>query len=218
MPEILDLTQAERVLATLRRYEQPSPLLIIISGPSGVGKDSVIQALADRGHPFEFVVTTTNRKMREGEVDGADYIFVSTAEFERMIAADELFEWAPVYDHLKGVPKTNARKALASGKDAVMRLDVQGVATIKEKVPDAVSIFIAPPSLDALIGRLQRRNTDTPEQLAHRVRVAVSEIEQIDAFDYVVVNRENELAAAATEVLTIISAEKHRAIPRQIAF
>jgi len=216
LPDILSPSEAKQASDGLSAYQSPSPLLLVISGPSGVGKDSVIQVLAERGHPFEFVVTATDRIIRTGEVDGVDYQFCTPAEFQRMIDHDELYEWAPVYDHRKGVPKANAQRAMASGKDAIMRLDVQGAATVKRKEPAAVLVFIAPPSLDALIGRLERRKTDTPEQLAQRVREAVSEIRRIPAFDYVIVNRENQLDAAVDDLLAILRAERLRAVPRKI--
>lgn len=216
MPDILSPSEAKQASDGLSAYQSPAPLLLVISGPSGVGKDSVIEVLEERGHPFAFVVTATDRRIRTGEVDGVDYQFCTPDEFQGMIDNDELYEWAAVYDHRKGVPKANAQRAMASGKDAIMRLDVQGAATVKKKEPAALTVFIAPPSLDALIGRLERRKTDSPEQLAQRVREAVNEIERIPEFDYVIVNRENQLDAAADDLMAILRAERLRAVPRQI--
>lgn len=210
--------QAQDPFAVLERFRHPQPLLVVISGPSGVGKDSVIQAMSARGYRFQFVVTATDREVRPGEVHGTDYYFCTTAEFQRMIDQDQLFEWAMVYDQHKGVPKEHARRALASGLDAVMRLDVQGATTIKRKLPDALSIFIAPPSLDALIERLYRRDTDSEAQLERRMRMALDEMACLDAFDYVVINYEDRLEQAADEVLGIIAAEKRRVAPRRLAF
>src|SRR5574339_1144012 len=120
----------------------PQPLLIVISGPSGAGKDTVMQRMQERGLPFHFVVTATTRARRANEVHGRDYFFVSMEEFARMIDEDELIEHAIVYGDYKGIPKQQVREALASGKDVVMRIDVQGAATIHELYPQAVLIFL----------------------------------------------------------------------------
>ena len=123
------------IAAGIERYRRPQPLLVIISGPSGVGKDTVVQRLRELTQPFNFVVTATDRLPRQGEVEGVDYHFVSTARFREMIANDELLEYALVYGQYKGVPREGVRHALASGRDVVMRLDVQGSATVRQKVP-----------------------------------------------------------------------------------
>ena len=151
--------------------ERPyNPLLIVISGPSGVGKDSVLDAMRQRDYPFHFVVTATSRAPRSDEVHGVDYFFVSESEFQEMIRQDELLEHAVVYGQYKGIPKQQVRDALASGKDVVMRLDVQGAATVKQLVPDATLIFLVTASDDELIERLQQRKTESEEQLAYRIR------------------------------------------------
>ena len=149
--------EVNQAFALLERYLHPEPSLVVISGPSGVGKDSVVNRMRELEYPFHFVVTATDRCPRPGEVHGVDYYFVSTAEFERMIRENELFEHAEVYGQHKGVPKAHARQALSSGMDVIMRLDVQGAMTIAHKVPGALTIFLAPPSLDILVGRLRRR-------------------------------------------------------------
>ena len=209
---------AQKAFAVLERYRCPQPLLIVISGPSGVGKDSVIKTLAGRDYQFHFVVTATDRPKRAGEVHGVDYYFASADEFARMIAEEELFEWAWVYGQQKGVPKAHARQALASGLDVIMRLDVQGAATIKHKVPDALSIFIAPPSLEVLVDRLRRRGGDSAAQLQQRLKMAIAEMARLDEFDYIVINEENRLEKAADQILGIIAAEKRRIAPRRIDF
>src|SRR5512136_1451271 len=134
----------------------PEPLLIVISGPSGVGKDTVIQRMQERNLPFQFVVTATTRPPRPNEVHGKDYFFYSNAEFARMIEKGELLEHAIVYNDYKGIPKAQVRDALASGKDVVMRLDVQGAATIHALCPDALMIFLTVREED-MINRLQER-------------------------------------------------------------
>ncbi len=199
-------------------FDKP-PLLIVISGTSGAGKDSVVKALARRmaalGAPIHFVVTANSRPPRADEVNGLDYIFVSTQEFERMIAAGELLEYARVYDQYKGVPRRQVRQAMESGKDVVMRLDVQGAATIRSLAPEAVLIFIATSSEQELIARLKRRHTEIASQLDVRIQTAREEMRRIVEFDYVVPNVEGRLDETVEVIVSIITAERHRAVPRQ---
>jgi guanylate kinase len=204
--------QAPAVFARVERYLHPTPLLVVLSGPSGVGKDTVVRRMRECGYPFRFVVTATDRPPRTGEVEGIDYYFVSTAEFERMVAQDELFEHALVYGQHKGVPKVPARQALASGIDVIMRLDVQGAATMRRLVPQILTIFLAPPSLEALIRRLCQRASDSPAQRRQRLETALAELERIEEFDYVVVNGEDALDSTVQQVVAIIAAEKCRAV------
>ncbi|HOT92179.1 MAG TPA: guanylate kinase [Anaerolineae bacterium] len=198
-------------------YARPyTPLLIVISGPSGVGKDSVLEQLKQRNYPFHFVVTATSRPPRAEEVHGVDYFFVSESEFQHMIRQDELLEHAMVYGQYKGIPKQQVRDALASGKDVVMRLDVQGAATVKRLVPEAVLIFVSAASEEELYERLRRRQTESEEQLHYRMHVAREEMRRIGEFDYVVVNREDALDEAVEQVVHIIAAEHCRVHPRRI--
>jgi guanylate kinase len=196
--------------------QKPEPLLIVISGPSGVGKDSVLQGLKDRNLSFHFVVTANTRAKRDDEVDGVDYIFVSKAEFADMIEKDELLEYAVVYDDYKGIPKAQVRQALASGKDVVMRLDVQGASTIRKLAPEAVLVFLTTSSEEELVNRLLRRKTDTPESLKIRIATARKEFNRIEEFDYLVVNREDELEKTVDNILSIIEAEHHRVVQRKV--
>lgn len=200
----------------------PPPLLIVISGTSGSGKDTVVQELIKRfacgQHPVHFVVTATTRPRRETEVDGVDYVFVSKAEFEAMIAGDALLEYALVYDQYKGIPKKHIYKAMAAmaeGQDVIMRLDVQGAETIRQMVPEALLVFITASSENELIERLQSRKTEDPEQLEIRLQTARQEMGRIPEFDYVVPNANNRLDETVETVLAIISAEKHRTHPRR---
>lgn len=195
----------------------PPPLLIVISGPSGVGKDATVNRMKARGLPIHFVVTATDRPKRPGEQDGVDYFFVSTEEFEQMIADDELLEWAVVYGDYKGIPKHQIRGALASGHDIVLRIDVQGSATVKKIVPDAVFIFLAASSMDELMDRLVARKTETGIDLDRRKETARREMQALPMFDYVVVNREDELDVTVDDIICIIEAEKARVEPRKIA-
>ena len=196
---------------------EPQPLLIVISGPSGVGKDSLIQRLKERGCTLHFVVTATDRPPRPGEVHGVDYFFLTAAEFLRMEGEGELLEHAIVYGQHKGVPKQHVREALASGKDVIMRVDVQGAATIRRLVPGAVLIFLTTSSEEELVQRLRARGGDSPEQLQKRIATAREEMKRLPEFDYVVVNRDGELDQAVDDVVAIIKAEHCRVQPRVVA-
>ncbi len=198
-------------------HSKASPLLVVISGPSGVGKDSLVEWMKTRGAQFHFVVTATSRPPRPGEVHGVDYLFVSQEVFEAMIEADELLEYAVVYGQYKGIPKQQVREALASGKDVVMRLDVQGAATIRRLIPEAILVFLSASSEEELVERLRKRRTESDLQLQRRIETARQEMEHITDFDYVVINRECELDRAANQVLNIIDAEHHRVIPRRVS-
>jgi guanylate kinase len=202
--------EAVAAFAPMQAYLDTAPLLVVISGPSGVGKDSVIDGLRQTDHEFEFVVTATDRPPRPGEVDGVDYHFVSTAEFERMIAENELIEYAQVYDQHKGVPKRQALVALESGVDVLMRLDVQGAATIRQRVPGAITIFLITASAGELLSRLSRRATDSAEQIQQRFDTAMAEMARMPEFDYVVINHEGRLDETVRTVEAILTAEKCR--------
>jgi guanylate kinase len=194
----------------------PQPLLIVISGPSGVGKDTVVQRMKERGMPFHFVVTANTRPIRENEVHGMDYFFVSKEEFARMIEQNELIEYAVVYGDYKGIPKKQVREALASGKDVVMRLDVQGAETVRKLVPEALLIFLTTGSEDELVERLKARKTETPEELALRIATARKELKRVEAFDYVIINQDNKLDETVDTALAIIDAEHHRVKHREV--
>ena len=195
----------------------PEPLLVVISGPSGVGKDAVVNQLKARNDlHIHFVVTAASRKPREGEVHGVDYFFVSKEQFETMIQNDELIEHAVVYNEYKGVPKAQVRKALQSGKDVIMRLDVQGAARVREIFPEAVLIFIAPANCKEWVERIKKRNTETPEKLQIRLETAKKELDYLDKFDYAVINTQGQLEKAVEEVASIIKSEHLRLSPRKI--
>ena len=195
----------------------PQPLLIVISGPSGVGKDAVLQRMKERDLPFHFVVTANTRPRRENEVHGVDYFFVSQEEFNRMIDQDELLEYAHVYDDYKGIPKQQVHQALASGKDVVMRLDVQGAATVHKLVPEAVLIFLTTRNEAEMVNRLKKRRTEKPEELALRISTARQELKCSSEFDYVVVNRDFLLDETVDTIQAIIKAEHHRIHHRKVS-
>lgn len=195
---------------------KPEPLLIVLSGPSGVGKDVTLQALKKRNIPLHFVVTATTREARPEETHGVDYFFYSKEEFQSMIEANELLEHAIVYDDYKGIPKEQVRKAMQSGLDVILRVDVQGAAKLRELNPDAVLIFLIPSSVEEWHERLNSRQTETPESMKIRLEKVKWELEFLPIFDYMVVNRHNQLDEAVDTIVDIINAEHHRTIPRKI--
>ena len=190
------------------------PLLIVLSGPSGVGKDAVLDHLKKSSPNFKFVTTMTTRPRRHNEKNDLDYHFVSQDEFQTLLKNNELLESANVYDNWYGVPKEPIRQALKQGNDIVIKVDVQGAATIKKLAPEAVFIFLMPPSIDELAARLNRRYTESPESMALRLRACQHEMEQISKFDYVVFNHRNQIESAVNEIKAIITAEKCRVKPR----
>ena len=195
---------------------QHTSLLIVISGPSGIGKDTVVQGLQKRNLPFHFVITATTRQPRENEVPGEDYFFYTKETFEAMIAAGEFLEHAWVYSDYKGVPKVQVREALDSGKDVVMRLDFQGAKTVRELSPDAVLIFLTASNNEEWIQRLKGRRSESEEELALRIQTAKQEYDSLDIFDYIVVNEDGKLERTLDIIEDIITAEHHRVHPRRV--
>ena len=194
------------------------PLLVVLSGPSGVGKDAALDALKLLDRPWRFVITATTRPQRPGEQDGVDYIFLETAAFLKMKERDDLLECAQVYDYWYGVPRNQVRQGLRDGKDVILKVDVQGADTVRELAPEALFIFMIPSSLDELKSRLTKRETETPSQVALRLSNAQSELGRVGEFDYRVVNREGQLEQAVAEIDAIITAEKCRTRPRVVDF
>jgi len=198
-------------------YNPPSnPLLIILSGPSGVGKDAVLARIQASGYALEYIITVTTRRQRVKERDKVDYHFVSTEQFQKMIARNELLEWANVYGNLYGVPKKLVKQALDRGQDTIVKVDIQGATTIKKLLPQSVFIFLMPPSMEELISRLKQRHTESPFNLDLRIKTAEQEIKQLPLFDYVVTNRQDEIDLAVLDITSIITAEKCRVTPREI--
>ena len=193
------------------------PLLIVISGPSGVGKDLVLHCMKERGLPFHFVVTATSRERRPEEVDGRDYIFVSRQAFQEMVEAGEFLEHALVYNQYKGIPRQQVRQALASGEDVVMRIDVQGAQTVRRLCPEAVLIFLTTRDEDELRRRLQKRRTESDEALRLRLATARDERAALPVFDYLVVNADGALEWAVDTIEAVIEAEHHRVEPRRVS-
>lgn len=193
-----------------KHLSAPRPLLVVISGPSGVGKDATMARMRELGVPFYQVVTVTTRARRPTERDGVDYHFVSMSRFAEMMENQELLEHAVVYGEYKGIPKFEVRKGLESGLDVVLRVDVQGAATIRKLVPQAVTIFLVASSEEEMVRRLRRRKTEPPGKLAMRIATAREELRRLHEFKYVVVNRDNQLDETVRQVVAIMTAERCR--------
>ena len=188
----------------------PGALLVIVSGPSGVGKDTVISSLCLVPTEPEryFVVTCTTRPRREYEVDGVHYHFLSAEEFEWKRDAGGFLEANLVHGHWYGTPRDQVRAALAAGRDAILKIDVQGAAVVKQKVPEALLVFLVPPSLEDLFSRLQARATESADELDIRQRNAALELARQEDYDHVVLNETGEVARTAARIDEIIRAEK----------
>ena len=194
----------------------PPPLLVVISGPSGVGKDAVIAAMRGSQSGITFAVTATTRPMRPGEVDGRDYVFLSSKRFEAMLAEDGFLEHAEVYGNRYGVPRQGVRTALEAGRDVIVKIDVQGAATIRQIAPDALLIFLAAPSPKELERRLRTRKTDSPEQLAVRIETAQHETQQADWFDVTIVNETGAVGETVARIVETIEEQRHRVPARRV--
>jgi len=192
-------------------------MLVIISGPSGVGKDTIIEALRRRPRDpdYHYVVTCTTRARRPGEIDGLSYQFLSTEAFLALRESGGLLEANEVHGHWYGTPRAQVREALATGHDVILKIDVQGAQQVKERVPNALLVFVVPPSLEALFQRLRARATETADQLELRQRNAAIELARQEDYDYVVTN-EDGLVERTAERIDEIVAEEHRRHPSRI--
>jgi guanylate kinase len=186
------------------------PLLITISGPSGVGKDVLMRALTDRDPRLQRIVTATSRPPRRSEVDGVDYFFFGKDEFERLIANGELAEYADVHGDYKGVLRRELRRALDAGRDPLLQVDVQGAATIRSLIPQALTFFIKPESMEALLARRTGRGEMSEEEATRRAADAITELAREGEFDHVIVNKTGDLSDSVEEIARIISAERSR--------
>jgi guanylate kinase len=182
--------------------------IFVITGPSGAGKDSVIQQAKALGQEFDTIVTTSTREIRPGEAEGKPYHFISREEFEEKIEKGDFLEWAEVYGNLYGTPKKSVEDALKENEVVILKNDPQGARTVKKTMPEAVTIFVMPPSFEYLEKRLIARATDADEVIRERLRVARREMEHMLDWDYLVVNEEGKLEQAAKEVIDIIKAHK----------
>lgn len=193
--------------------ENAHPLFIVISGPSGVGKDAVLARMKRLGRPFHYVVTATTRPKRPKETDGVNYHFLSQKEFQEMIDKGRFLEWANVYGNYYGVPKDEMTAALSGGIDTIIKVDVQGAATIKKILPQALLIFLMPPSMEELENRLTRRRSESPQQLALRLEKARAEMASLPLFDYAITSQRNKIDEVISQIEAIAVAEKLRVRP-----
>lgn len=198
-------------------FVRPSkPLLVVLSGPSGAGKDAVLYRMKVSGYALKYVITATTRPQRPNETNGMDYHFMTVQQFQETIENNELLEWAEVYGNWYGIPKAQVRMSLENGEDVIVKIDVQGAATIKKMVPNAVLIFLIPTSKEDLAFRLRQRHTETSADMAIRLAAADDEMKQISHFDYVVINHWDKIDHAVADIIGIIRAEKCRVVPREI--
>jgi len=196
--------------------QKNAPLLVVISGPSGVGKDAVIAKLRETHPEIFFAVTATTRPIRSGETEGRDYFFLTPSRFADLLALGEFLEHAEVYGMQYGVPRDPLRRALAEGHDAVVKVDVQGAVTIQALAPDAFLVFLAAPSVEELERRLTNRKTDSPEQLAIRIQTARNEMEQSQSFDTVIVNETDALVQTVEAIVESIHNQRADASRRPV--
>jgi guanylate kinase len=195
----------------------PRPLLIILSGPSGAGKDAILNRMRELNFPCEFITTATTRRRRATEKDNIDYYFLSQSQFQDMIEKNDLLEWAHVYGNYYGVPKQPVKLALEHQQDVIIKVDIQGAATIKKLAPQAVFVFLVTPTLEELKTRLTQRHTESAFDLSLRLKTAEEELKQLYLFDYLVINQRDEINRAVDDIAAIIRAEKCRLVPRDIS-
>lgn len=187
-------------------------ILIVLSGPSGTGKGTICQALR-AATDIRYSISATTRKPRTGEVHGREYFFLDKTEFEALLAQDGLLEWAQVYDNYYGTPRKFVEDALNDGLDCILEIDPQGALLVRKSMPEAVLVFVAPPSLAELKKRITGRGTETIEEIDKRMSCAAAEIGSMDKYDYVIIN--DEVSEAVKKMQAIILAEKCRVVRNQ---
>lgn len=200
--------QADELIEELRALTRAR--LIVISGPSGVGKDTVIEEMRARHPEYSFAVTATTRPRRPGEIDGIHYIFMTRAEFEDALESGYFLEHAEVYGNIYGVPRHRVDEEIAAGRNVVIKVDVQGAATIRKIMPDAIFIFLLPPTMGELTSRLRGRKTDDPQALMERATTASWELSKVRDFDYVVFNETDRVEETLRIIDAIVTAEGSR--------
>ncbi|MGH2489409.1 MAG: guanylate kinase [Candidatus Limnocylindria bacterium] len=199
-----------------KRMAYPNPMLVVVSGPSGVGKSTIVAALARRHPQVVPIVTATTRPRRPGEIAGVHYHFMSSEEFERLQANHGLLESAQVHGHWYGTPLDQIRGILRAGRDAILTIDPQGARAVRRLVPDALLLFVMPPSMDALDARLSQRGSEDAASQALRRQNAVDEIAAANDYDHVVVNETGHVEESAERIWEAIQAEARRDPPRRV--
>jgi guanylate kinase len=193
-----------------KKAQEANPLLIVISGPSGVGKDATLATMKEASLPYHYVLTATTRTKRPGEKDRIDYWFISEEKFQDMVKKNQFLEWANVYGNFYGVPKQEIDEASKQGLDTVVKVDVQGASTIKRIMPDALLIFLMPPSFEELANRLKQRYGSYSADSDIRLSKAKEEMKSLPIFDYVITNHTDHLDLTVTQINAAVAAEKHR--------
>jgi len=200
--------EGDSLISTIRAGNKPR--IFIISGPSGVGKDSVIDELRRVFHQAKYVVTATTRPIRKNETDGVHYIFLTKEEFRSRLDRNDFIEHAPVYDNYYGVPRSPIVEGLEAGQDVIIKVDVQGADTLRKKIRNTISIFLCPESMPALEKRLRDRKTEDPNVLMKRFETATKELKAVENFDYVVFNEDGQLPRAINEIINIVGIEHNK--------
>ncbi len=185
-------------------------LLLVVSGPSGAGKGTICKVLMNRNEDLKLSVSATTRQPRNGEVEGENYFFLTHDKFNDMISKDEFLEYAKTYSNFYGTPKGPVMECLENGQDVVLEIEMQGARQVKEIYPEAILIFVLPPTIKELQARLSSRGTETKEQMQERLSCAFEEIKQIKDYNYFIFNETNREVEAAIEIENIISAEKNK--------
>lgn len=181
-------------------------LLVIVSGPSGAGKGTVLKQVFEKYPNLKLSISVTTRDPRVGEVDGINYYFKTVEEYNEMLKKDEFLEHQEVYGNFYGTPKAKVFEQLDKGFDVVLEIDVKGALSVMQRYPEAISIFVSPQDRDTLASRLKGRGSERPEDLERRISEAAAEIQQANLYDYIVVN--NDVTECAEDVISIVRAEK----------
>ena len=200
--------EGNSLIAQIRNTSKPR--VFIISGPSGVGKDSVIEELRKTFPDAQYVVTATTRPKRFGEIEGTHYLFLTKEEFMDRLERNDFLEDAEVYGNHYGVPRSPIAEGLEQGRDVIIKVDVKGAATLRKKISNTISLFLTPESMPALLERLRDRKTDDPDVLMRRFTTATAELAEVEHFDYVVFNEDGKLENAVKQICNIVAIEHHK--------